>query len=113
MGLTNSSPIFIKQIDNFTAPTSGTTINVATTPISKFTISASTTGILTSWIIILEGSIDGTNFTPIVTHTNLIRNNVAIFSGVNLAPCLYFRTRCSEITLGLGTSITVTVIGVQ
>lgn len=111
MGLSTGTPPFIKQIDTFTGAGNGTTIDVSTNPFSKFTIVVSATGTITSWTVILEGSIDAINFTTIATHTNLIGNNISIFSGVNLTPCLYFRTKCTALVLGIGTNIVSTVLG--
>lgn len=99
------------QTDTFTSLTSGT-ISKLYTPFSSFSLTVKTTGAVLTWSIILEGSIDGVNFTPIATHTNLVGNNVTIFPGVNKTPCLYFRTRCSGLALGLGTNVIATVIGV-
>ena len=113
MGLSSgfSTSVFITQVDTYTSTIAGSTVNVPSVLFKNFTLTVSATGSVTSWVVVLEGSIDGTNFTPMFTHTNIDGAGVSIFSGLISAPCLYFRTRCSNIVLGLGTSITSTVVG--
>lgn len=101
------------QVDTFTGTGTGTTIDVSKSPVNSFTISATPTGAVVSWTVVLEGSIDGVNFTTILTHTNLVGANISVFSGSTLYPSLYFRTRCTALVLGLGTNIIVTTLGVQ
>lgn len=113
MGLSSGNLIFKKQTDTFVAPGFGATIDISATPLSNFTILVAPTGAVTLWNVILEGSIDGNNFSPIATHTNLIGANVAIFPGVNSTPCLYFRVNCTTLTLGGGTNIVTTVLGAR
>lgn len=113
MGLSAGRSIFKKQIDTYSAPGTGVIVDTSTTPLHNFTFLVTTTGVVSAWIVVLEGSIDGINFSTIATHTNLIGANVAVFPGVNVTPCLYFRTRCTSIGLGLGTSIKATVLGAR
>lgn len=113
MGLSPGRNVFKKQTDVFTVAGAGVIANTMTVPLRDFTIAVSTTGTVTSWTVVLEGSLDGIVFTTVTTHTNLTGNGVSIFSGSNLTPCLYFRSRCVNLVLGLGTSITSTVLGVQ
>lgn len=111
MGLSAGSTTFKKRTDTYTTTSVGSTVDVSTVLFSHFTVAVSTTGVVTSWVVNLEGSIDGVYFTPILVHTNLVGNGVSIFSGVLTAPCLYYRTNCTALVLGLGTNIVVTVVG--
>lgn len=104
---------FSVQSDSYVSTTSGTIVDVSANPLAQFTLSVAPTGAVVVWTVILEGSLDGTNFTTIATHTNLVGANTAIFSGSNKTHCLYFRTRCLAITLGLGTNVVATVVGAQ
>lgn len=113
MGLSPGNHSTYKQIDTFTAAGNGTTIDVSLNPMSYFTMSVTATGVVSLWNVILEGSIDGLNFTSLAIHTNLLGSGSLIFPGVNNTPCLYFRARCSSLTLGLGTNIVVTIFGAQ
>lgn len=111
MGLSPGHSVFKKQVDTFTTTSTGTVIDVSTITMTRFTLSAKATGAVVSWTVVLEGSIDGVNYTPILTHTNLVGSGVSVYMGVLAAPVLYFRTRCSAIALGLGTDVTATVLG--
>lgn len=111
--LTPSSLNYVNRQDTFTAAGNGTTVDVSTKPLKSFAITGAQTGTVTSWTLILEGSLDGTNFTTMVTHTNVIGNNVIVFSGANLYPVMYIRVRCSAIVLGVGTSVTSTILGME
>lgn len=113
MGLSSGKFLHKTKIDTYTSTGIGTTADVSTVPLSNFTLLVTTTGTVTSWIVILEGSIDGINFSTMATHTNLVGANISVFPGVNKSPCLYFRTRCTALLLGLGINITATVLGSQ
>lgn len=64
-----------------------------------------------SWNVVLEGSADNINFTPFLTHTNTIGDNIALVSGANLYPALYIRSRVVSLSLGSATNIVVTILG--
>ena len=101
------------QTTTFTATGSGTTIDVSDDPLSKFSLTVVPTGAVVSWTVVLEGSINGSNFTTILSQTNVIGSGITVFSGNSLSPCLYFRVRCSALVLGLGTNIVATILGVR
>ena len=101
-----------KTIDDFTEAGNGTIMDVSLHPMRQFTLLVKKTGAVTSWLVILEGSLDGVRFSQIAKHTDLIGDGESVFSGTNLSSCLYFRTRCSAITLGAGTKITAIALGV-
>lgn len=108
---TFSEGIF-KQSDTFATAGSGVIITTPS-PVKSFSLSVKPTGVVVSWTVVLEGSLDGENFTTILSHTNLVGANVCLFSGSNLFPCLYFRARCTALVLGLGTNIITTILGVR
>jgi hypothetical protein len=97
-------------VQDFTAAAQQSdTIDVSDTPYSKFALQVIPTGVISAWTVVLEGSIDGNTFTPILTHTHLIGSNITIWPSAP-APVLYYRIKCSALTLGLGTKITANLL---
>lgn len=104
---------FYRQ-DNYTATGNGTTVNVSSSPLRTFSIQVTgTPASATSWDVRLEGSLDGTNFTELMRHTEATGNGQDLFSGTNLQPILYLRSRCAALVLAPATSIAVIILGVQ
>lgn len=106
------TPPFASRADTFTTTANGTTVDRSTNPLKSFTLAVKATGAVTSWTVVLECSLDNSNFTTVLTHTNATpADGQAMFSGTSLAPCLYFRSRASAITLGGGTNVIATILG--
>lgn len=98
--------------DTYTGTGNGTTVNVANSALSIFSVQVTgTSAVATIWDVQLEGSLDNINFTQILQHTNVTGNGVVVFSAGNYSPCLYFRSRCAGLTLGPATNIVVTIVG--
>lgn len=110
---TLSLPFSTTRSDTFTGASNGSILNVLTPPCRDFSIICNQTGSITSWTIVLEGGLDGTNFSTILTHTGIIGTGVNVFSGTSRSPCFYFRSRCVAIVLGAGTSVTTTILGMS
>ena len=105
-------PDYFTGTDTYAATGSGQTIDAHLSPVREFGIQvAAVGGTPTLWTIILEGSLDGTNFSTILTHTQALGLGVILWSTVP-APVSYFRTRCSVLTLGAASSATAYVLGV-
>lgn len=103
---------FKTRSDTYTSTGNGTTVNVSTDPLESFSVQVKgTDAAATTWDVRLEGSLDGTNFTAILTHTNTTGDGVVLFSGTTDSPCLYFRSRCAGLVLGAATNIVVTILG--
>lgn len=103
---------FFSRSDTFTAAGNGVTVNASDRPINSFAIQVVGTGAsATAWTVVLEGSLDGTNFTAMLTHNTVTGNGTVLFSGANLFPVNYFRSRCVSVTLGSATNIVVYVLG--
>lgn len=96
--------------DTYTTTATGERL-VCVAPKSKFALQVVPNGSVTSWTVVLEGCLDGENFENILTITG---SGTAItkFTGPNEYPCYYFRSRCTAISLGAGTSIEAIVLGV-
>lgn len=97
----------------FTTTVSSPAFIATTSPLKNYALQVVQTGTVTSWDVRLEGSIDGTNFSQILQHTNTTGSGVVVFSGSNVSPSLYFRARVAGLVLGLGTNIVVSVLGTQ
>ena len=99
--------------DTYTTTASGTTVDVSSTPMKYWTLACKgTDAAATVWTVVLEGSLDGTNFSTLSTHTNVIGDGVVLWVAL-VSPAIYFRTRCSSLTLGPATNVVATVTGVQ
>jgi hypothetical protein len=68
------------------------------------------TSTLTTWIVVLEGSLDSVNYSTILTSTNIIGQGV-VWGSAMIAPALFIRARVISLVLGLATNITVTILG--
>lgn len=121
---TNPLPVgayFATRSDTYTTATNGTQVDVSTKPCSTFSLQVKGTGAAaTAWNIILEGSLDGTNYTQILQHATsgntppLGAQGDGTTMWVQAGPFLYFRTRsASTLTLGSATNVVATIVGMQ
>lgn len=100
------------RTDTFTTTASGAVINCTAVPLSAFSIQVKGTAATpTTWDVRLEGSLDGTNFSQILQHTNSTGDAAVLYSGAVLSPSLYIRSRCDTLTLGPATNVVATVLG--
>lgn len=99
------------RTDNYTAaPTTGVTV-AATYPVKFFAVQVSIpSGSITSWTVLLEGSVDNSNFTTLLTHNSTIGSTIFLTSA---SPVLFYRTRCTALSLNTAPSINAYCIGVQ
>jgi hypothetical protein len=86
--------------------------------LGRFALQVKQTGTVTSWTVLLEASLDGTNYVPILKHMKTgdgsetqSGDGAIAFSGAGEFVALYIRSRCSEITLGGGTNVVATILG--
>lgn len=64
-----------------------------------------------AWSAVLEGSLDGTNWTTILTHSS--GDGTIVWTGAGLYfPVNYLRTRLASVTLGSASAVVVSAIGV-
>lgn len=102
----------VTRQETFTTATAGTAQDVTAQGFSKFALQCAQTGTVTSWTVVLQVSLDGTNYSTILTHTKADDGDgVVIFTGPNRYPALYFRSNCTELTLGGGTNVVATIVG--
>ena len=105
--------------DTFTGTGSGTAVSTPTQGAEKFSIAVKGTGATpTSWTVNLQISLDNTNWTTILVHSNTsppaddVRvDGQTISTGANRYPALYFRSNVSAVTLGGASNIVVTIAG--
>lgn len=100
--------------DTYTTTANGTQVDVSTRPSRAFGLQVKGTGVAAaSWTVVLEGSLDGTNYTTVLTHQSGTNSDGAVaWSSAVLTPCLYFRSRCTALSLGSATNIVATILGV-
>lgn len=100
--------------DTFTTTGNGALVDVSAQSMSRFGIQVKGTGATpTSWTVVLEGSLNGTDFSTLLTHTNITPGHgLILHSGAMVLPVLYFRARCSALSLGSATNIVVTIVGI-
>lgn len=95
--------------ETFITTATGATQDCSASPKKSFSLQATKTGSITSWTILLEGSIDGVTFTTILTHTNVAPGDGAIIaSGATITPVKYWRLRSSAFSIGTGTNVIAT-----
>ena len=98
------------SFDTYTVTASGVT-KALRTAMSKFSLQVTGTGAVpTTWTVILEGSLDNVNFTPIITHTQVSGNALILSTGSSFFPMTFYRTRCSVLVLGAATNIVALVL---
>ena len=102
---------FSTRSDTFTVAANGTTVSALTKPQKYFSIQVKGTGAAAdAWSIILEGSLNNSNFTTIVTH-GTADGDGAVKVATAVFPVLYFRSRLDTVTLGGASNIVVTILG--
>jgi hypothetical protein len=105
--------------DTFTGTGSGTTVDVNAQAMSSFSMSVKGTGAApTSWTVNLQISLDGTNWTTIMVHSNtsppadeVRADGQTISTGANRYVAHYFRTNVSALVLGGASNIVVQISG--
>lgn len=89
-------------------------INAYGGPVSEFAIQVKGVGAAaTAWNVVLEGSLNGVQYTTILTHTNASGDGATLYSGAALSPSLFIRSRVVSLTLGTATAITVSILGMN
>lgn len=97
----------------FTAVSSGGILGKVGTFKQAFSLGVKADGAGASWTVILEGSLDGVNFTTILTHTDLDPGDGQLYySGAADFPCIFHRVRVVALSLGSATKIDVNHLGV-
>ncbi len=101
-----------KRSDTYTVTGTGTIVQPPRT-LKYFSIQLKgTVAGATSWTVTLEGSLDGTNFSTIITHSTADLDGSVKWS-TSASPSLYFRSNCSALVLGGATNIVVTILGTE
>ena len=96
-----------------TATGAGATQDVTLTPLKSYSLQCTSSGgVATDWDVDLEVSLDGTNWTAPMTHSETSGDGTIIFTGNILYPSRYYRVNVTALTLGTATGLTVCVLGV-
>jgi hypothetical protein len=102
----------LSRSDTYAAPGTGATVDASSFIAQSYLLQVKGTGAAaTSWVVVIEGSPDSVNFTTLMTHATSVGDGIALLSGANLYPMLYFRSRVVSLVLGPATSIVVTIAG--
>lgn len=106
------SPTLITEAYTGIGP--GSTQDVSAYPHKYFTMQVVGTGAAaTAWTVVLEGSLDGINFSAIMQHDETDGDGAVVWAGANIAASAYFRINVTALTLGAATNITVYALGIQ
>lgn len=99
--------------DAFAAAIAGATRDCSAQGMSRFGLQVKQTGVVNSWTVDLQVSLDGVNWVNTgMSHTKAFDGDGAIvWSGANQFPALFFRANCFALSLGAGTNVVVTVVG--
>lgn len=101
--------------DVFTVAASGTTIDQTACPLTYFGLAVKGTGgAPTAFNVVLEGSLDGTNWTTILTATEATPGDgKIIWQAAGIAnTVMYIRSRLVSITLGPASNVVARWVGV-
>lgn len=107
-------PQSYRRTDTFTGATTGTTVDAKPSGFKSFALQVKGTGAsATAWNVVLEVSLDGTNYATLLTHASAEgdADGGIVWSGAADSPCLYFRSRVVSVTLGSATNLSVTIAG--
>lgn len=102
---------FIVQTDSFAGTGIGTILDLSSSPMSNFSLQVASSGTPTVWTVNLEGSLDGSHYDTLVTHTNLVGLSGIITTSSAKGPVLYVRLRVTALTLLLAPSIQCIFVG--
>ena len=104
---------FNKRLDIFTGTGTGAVLDLSKAPLKNFALQVTATGALPPmWTVVIEGSLDSVKYSTILTHTN-VTGDGAVLWATAASTCLYVRSSCTSMTLGLATNIQVTIAGTQ
>lgn len=107
-----STAPFGTSSDVYVATGSGAIVDAHLNPAKYFGLQVKKLGAVTSWTVVLQGSLDGVNFETIMTHDSSTDADGNLrWSGVLSSPCLYYKSKATAISLGAGTNVTATIVG--
>jgi len=99
------------QRDTYTDVGTGTAIEVGGA-VQNFSLQVAGDKVAaTSWSVNLEGSLDGVNFEPLLTHTETHGDGRVIFNGNQVYPVMFIRSKVTALTLGSATRLMVYILG--
>ena len=111
MGFINTQ-LATSRTDTFTAAGNGITVDSTLRGVGYFSIQVTGQEVAaTAWNVVLEGSLYRVNFSTILTHTEATGDGEVLFSGANVFPSVYFRSRLVSVTLGSAVRIVVNILG--
>lgn len=89
-------------------------IDISSKPMKNFSLCVvGTDDVPSNWNVILQVSIDGMNFTPVLTHNTATGDSITIFTLEKLYPCLYYQINVTDLSLGNASNIVVSVLATK
>ena len=111
MDYVKAQTLKVLRSETFTATGNGAVLEAKDNPFKYFSVQVKGTGAAaTSWTVALQGSLDGVNFTDLVTH-NANDGSVVFSSGV--MSVAYIRVNVTALNLGSATDIVVHSLAMQ
>jgi len=105
---------FYRDSFTFTQVGSSGIIDLTKSPIAIFSLSAKGTGASpTAWGVKFEGSLDGVNWTGLLSHSTTTGDGVIVSTGNNDTPVDFIRVNVGSLTLGTATNLVVKILGLQ
>lgn len=107
---------FNTQMDTYTATGTGAVLALTSKPLKSFALSVKGTGAApTSFTVLLQGSLDGLNWTTLLTASNIAPGDGGtVWQAVGAStPVTYIRTNTTGLTLGGASNIVVRALGLQ
>jgi hypothetical protein len=111
---TGTPPLGVGALSYQTYYTAGTLIPLGMVPKSMALCVKGTGGAAAAWSALLEGSLDGANWTSILTHIQGANaDGATVWTGAGLYyPVNYLRTRLVSVTLTGATALVISALGV-
>lgn len=105
-------PHQLTQQETKTAAGVGTTVSSPEVLCNRFGLQVKGTGAAaTSWTVHLEGSLNGTQFSSILTHKSGVNGDGEMLWSPVPTLAKYFRYRVEEVTLGPATNLVIDIAG--
>lgn len=93
-----------EALANFTAIAIGTVIDMSTGPMQNFAVQVDAPVGVTAWTVLLEGTVNGTKWDTVLTHTNASPGDGKIVWTTAPKPVKKVRLNCTAYT-GTGTLV--------
>jgi hypothetical protein len=106
------APISYSQEAIYTAVGDGVLIDATAAPVKSFALQVGgVDNVPAAWAVSLLGSLDGSKFTILLTHTRDNGDGGTVFTGPLDSPCRYFKVNVAVLTLAPATQMKINILG--